>query len=71
MQLPSPRTSTAKRWLGIESDGRIWLYRSDLPVVLWLTPQRGDDGVRWTCQGLGARRQMPMACRDATHIDSP
>ena len=64
MQLPSTGPTPAQQWLGVEAEGRIWLFRSDLPALMWLTPQIGPEGVRWHCRGMGKPGHFPAACRE-------
>ncbi len=64
VQLPSGGPTPEQQWLGVETDGRIWLFRSDLPALMWLTPQVGPEGVRWHCKGMGKPGHFPAACRD-------
>ena len=64
VQLPNAGPTPAQQWLGVEADGRIWLFRSDLPALMWLTPQVGPEGVRWHCRGMGKPGHFPAACRE-------
>ena len=59
--LPTP---TGQAWVGVETDGRMWLYRSDVRVLNWLTPKQTPDGIRWRCHGLGVQTHLNAFCRD-------